>query len=65
MDWCVKFIDQGAKILDVFAGSGSTLLAADRNNQIGYGIELDPKYVDVILDRLEKQTGLEAQLIED
>jgi site-specific DNA-methyltransferase (adenine-specific) len=65
MDWCVKFIDSGAKILDVFAGSGSTILAADRNNQIGYGIELDPKYVDVILDRLEKQTGLEAQLIED
>jgi len=65
MDWCVKFIDTGAKILDVFAGSGSTILAADRNNQTGYGVELDPKYVDVILSRLEKQTGLEAQLIED
>jgi site-specific DNA-methyltransferase (adenine-specific) len=65
MDWCVKFIEQGSKILDVFAGSGSTILAADRNKQIGYGVELDPKYVDVILDRLEKQTGLEAQLIED
>jgi site-specific DNA-methyltransferase (adenine-specific) len=65
MDWCVSFIDKGAKILDVFTGSGSTLLAADRNGQQGFGIELDPKYVDVILSRLEKQTGLEAQLIED
>jgi len=65
MDWCVSFIDKGAKILDVFTGSGSTLLAADRNGQQGFGVELDPKYVDVILDRLEKQTGLEAQLIED
>jgi site-specific DNA-methyltransferase (adenine-specific) len=65
MDWCVSFIDKGAKILDVFTGSGSTLLAADRNGQQGFGVELDPKYVDVILNRLEKQTGLEAQLLED
>jgi site-specific DNA-methyltransferase (adenine-specific) len=65
MDWCVSFIDKGAKILDVFSGSGSTLLAADRNGQQAFGVELDPKYVDVILDRLEKQTGLEAQLLED
>lgn len=63
MDWCCSFIDKGAKILDVFAGSGSTLLAADRAGQTGYGIELDPKYVDVILDRLEKQTGLKAELV--
>ena len=52
-------------IFDPFAGSGSTLVACEKTNRIGYGIELDPKYVDVILDRLEKQTGLEAQLIED
>jgi 16S rRNA G966 N2-methylase RsmD len=65
MDWCVSFFAQGSKILDVFAGSGSTLLAAHRNGQQGFGVELDPKYVDVILDRLEKQTGLEAQLLED
>jgi len=63
MDWCVSFIPQGAKILDVFAGSGSTLLAAERNKQIGYAVELDPKYVDVILDRLEKATGEKAVLL--
>jgi hypothetical protein len=63
MDWCCSFIDKGAKVLDVFAGSGSTLLAAHRAGQIGYGIELDPKYVDVILERLEKQTGQKAELV--
>jgi DNA modification methylase len=63
MDWCCSFFDKGAKILDVFAGSGSTLLAAHRAGQIGYGVELDPKYVDVILDRLEKLTGEKAELL--
>jgi site-specific DNA-methyltransferase (adenine-specific) len=63
MDWCSSFFPKGSKILDVFAGSGSTLLAADRAGQIGYGVELDPKYVDVILDRLEKQSGKKAELV--
>lgn len=63
MDWSSSFFPAGAKVLDVFAGSGSTLLAADRADQIGYGVELDPKYVDVILDRLEKQTGEKAELV--
>lgn len=62
MDWCVSFIDKGARILDVYAGSGSTLLAAHRNGQTAYGVELDPVYVDVILDRLEKLTGERAVL---
>jgi hypothetical protein len=62
MDWCVSFVPKGAKILDVYAGSGSTLLAAHRNGQFGYGVELDPVYVDVILDRLEKLTGKKAVL---
>ena len=52
-------------VLDPFAGSGTTLLAASQLNIKAIGIEFNPKYVDVILSRLEKQTGLEAQLIED
>lgn len=63
MDWCCSFFPSGSKILDVFAGSGSTILAAHRANQIGYAVELDPKYVDVILERLEKQTGQKAELL--
>jgi site-specific DNA-methyltransferase (adenine-specific) len=64
MDWCVSFLPQNIKILDPYAGSGSTLLAAHRNNQIAFGVEINPKYVDIILERLEKETGLEAELLE-
>jgi DNA modification methylase len=62
-------IKNSSQILDIvfdpFAGSGSTLVACQKTGRIGYAIELDPKYVDVILDRLEKLTGLEAQILED
>jgi site-specific DNA-methyltransferase (adenine-specific) len=50
-------------ILDFFAGSGSTLVAAIESNCIAYGIELDPYYVDKIIARLEKLTGQTAELI--
>src|SRR3546814_4163936 len=46
-------------ILDPFAGSGTTLVAAHKTRRLGYGIELDPIYCDVILARLQKATGLE------
>jgi DNA modification methylase len=69
IDLCARAINNSSKkgfiVLDPFAGSGSTLVACVKTQRVGYGIELDPKYVDVILDRLEKQTGLEAQLLED
>jgi len=38
-------------ILDNFLGSGSTLIAAEKLGRICYGLELDPKYVDVIVQR--------------
>lgn len=44
---------KGAHVLDPFAGSGSTLLAAWQQHRHATGIELDPKYVAVTLDRLE------------
>ncbi len=52
-----RWVDDGVVIVDPFAGSGTTLLAAARTGRVGYGIELDPRYVDVIVRRLEKQTG--------
>lgn len=64
MIWCLDFLPKSVSLLDPFAGSGSTLLACERTGRIGFGIELDPKYVDVIIDRLEKETGLEAELLE-
>jgi DNA modification methylase len=51
-------------VLDAFAGSGTTLVAADRIGRRGYGIELDPHYCDVIVQRLAKIAGLEAILAE-
>jgi DNA modification methylase len=44
-------------VLDSFAGSGTALLAAERTGRVGYGIELDPGYVDVALRRLSEATG--------
>jgi DNA modification methylase len=64
MIWCLDFLPNGVDVFDPFLGSGSTLVACERTKRNGYGIELDPKYVDVILDRLEKETGLEASRLE-
>lgn len=50
----------GDIVLDLFAGSGTTIIAAEQNGRRGYCMELDPKYVDVIIDRWEAFTGEEA-----
>ena len=46
-------------ILDLFLGSGSTLIASQKTGRICYGMELDPKYVDVIVQRYVDYTGNE------
>ena len=47
-------------VLDLFGGSGSTLIACEQLNRNCYMMELDPKYVDVIIDRWEQYTGKKA-----
>ena len=47
-------------IIDFFGGSGSTLIACEQLNRKCYMMELDPKYVDVIIARWEKYTGQKA-----
>jgi len=49
-------------ILDSFLGSGSTLIACEKLDRICYGMELDPKYCDVIIKRWENFTGKKAEL---
>lgn len=49
-------------VLDLFGGSGSTLIAAEQTNRTCYMMELDPKYCDVIVKRWENLTGEKAVL---
>ena len=53
----------GDLVLDLFMGSGTTLIACHKNNRISYGMELDPIYCDVIVKRWEEFTGKKAERI--
>lgn len=53
----------GDIVLDAFMGSGTTILAAERTKRRGYGIEIDPRYVDVAIRRWENLTGQQALLV--
>jgi DNA modification methylase len=52
--------DPGDIVLDLFLGSGSTLVAAERTDRRCFGMEIDPAYCDVIVKRWENLTGEEA-----
>lgn len=54
---------KGQIVLDPFGGSGTTIVASEQLNRKCYMMELDPKYVDVIIDRWETYTGQKAKLI--
>ncbi len=47
-------------MLDPFLGSGTTVIAAEQTGRRGYGIELDPRYVDTAVRRWQRLTGLHA-----
>ncbi len=51
---------RGGIVLDAFAGSGTTLIAAEKTGRHGYGIELDPRYCDVIVRRVARAFKVEA-----
>ncbi len=50
----ISGVNKGDTILDIFLGSGTTLIACEQTDRICYGMELDPKYVDVIRKRWAK-----------
>lgn len=54
---------KGEKVIDFFGGSGSTLITCEQLGRKCYTMELDPKFVDVIIDRWEEYTGKKAKLI--
>lgn len=51
-----------ALVYDPFLGSGTTLAAAELTERVCYGIELDPKYVDVVVERWQMLSGNTATL---
>lgn len=55
----------GGSVVDLFGGSGSTLIACEQLDRTCYMMELDPKYCDVIIKRWETLTGEKAVLIND
>jgi site-specific DNA-methyltransferase (adenine-specific) len=59
-----KFTKNKDLLVDIYGGSGSTLIACEQTDRTCFMMELDPKYVDVIIARWEKLTGEQAQLIE-
>jgi DNA modification methylase len=50
-------------VLDLFGGSGTTIIACEKHNRQGRLMELDPKYCDVIVKRWEEFTGKKAELL--
>ena len=58
----LAFSDKGDVVFDPFLGSGTTVIAAENNGRVCYGMELSPKYAAVALGRME-QMGLKPELI--
>ena len=55
---------RGELMLDIFLGSGTTLIAAERTGRRFRGLDIDPAYVDVALERWTTMTGKVPQLAE-
>jgi len=58
----LNHLRRGELVYDPFLGSGTTLAAAELNERVCYGMELDPKYADVIVARWQTLTGKQATL---
>lgn len=54
------YTDAGEIVFEPFSGSGTTMIAAERSGRKCYGMELEPIYVDIAIERWTKETGQEA-----
>jgi len=62
-EWIIKRFKLTSKtIADFFGGSGSTLIAAEKNGLSSYNMEFDPKFCDIIINRWQQYTGKQATL---
>lgn len=55
-----QYSDENQSILDIFIGSGTTIIAAEQSGRKCFGVEIDPMYCDVIVKRWEKYTNKKA-----
>ncbi len=53
----------GENVLDLFGGSGSTLIAAEQTGRRAFLMELDPLYADVVVQRFERFSGQKAERV--
>jgi DNA modification methylase len=61
----LNHLKRGEAVYDPFLGSGTTLAAAELTERVCYGLELDPKYVDVVVKRWQTLSGKKAKLEAD
>lgn len=65
-EWAIQtFTKTNSIIADAFGGTGTTLIASEKNGRVARLMELDPKYVDVIVQRWQDFTGKQATLESD
>ena len=65
LEWlCEQVVAAGEIIYDGFLGSGTTMIACERTGRTAYGIEIEPRYCDIILRRWEQATGQTTILLE-
>jgi DNA modification methylase len=57
--------NSGDGVIEPFCGSGTTLIASEKTGRICYGMELEPKYCKVIIERWEQMTGRKAKLCDE
>jgi DNA modification methylase len=58
----INHTKRGELVYEPFLGSGTTLAAAEVTERVCYGLELDPKYVDVVVQRWQQLSGKQAVL---
>jgi DNA modification methylase len=62
-EWSFDYFREVSTVLDLFGGSGSTLMACEKTNRLCYMMEFEPHYCDVIIKRWEDFTGKKAVLL--
>jgi len=61
--WFLEKLEFAKTVYEPFCGTGTTIIAAEKLNRACFGMELDPRYVDIAVSRWEKFTGQKAELL--